>query len=503
MRKQFLLFVLLSLAPLLNLVKSRLPRIYRGCLLSGLPCSRALLFLLSLAPLLLCSPAVVLSQQRWTRTYGGPSNDYGSSVQQTQDGGYIVAGTYDIYGANPQVYLVKTNASGDTLWTRNYGGASNEEGWSVRQTSDGGYVVAGYTGSFGNGWQVYLIKTNASGDTLWTRIYGGAASEECYSVQQTQDSGYVIAGNTASFGNQSQVYLIKTNSSGDTLWTRTYGGTNNDMGYSVQQTSDAGYIVAGEASSFGNGRQVYLVKTNATGDTLWTRTYGGASTDFGYSVQQTQDSGYVIAGSTTSFGNGYQVYLVKTNATGDTLWTKTYGGMSDDPGKSVQQTTDGGYIIAGYTNSFGNGEQVYLIKTNVSGDTLWTKTYGGPSNDYGSSVQQTQDGGYIVAGTYDIYGANPQVYLIKTDANGNVGVADNGSSRLTPYASRLTVSPNPFTSFATLPGYEAERFNLYNISGRQVGMYKGDRIGEGLSPGVYFIRPLNRDSRPVRIVKVR
>jgi len=237
-RKKYLLFVLLSPAPLLNLVKSRLPRIYRGCLLSGLPCSRALLFIL-----LLCTPALVFSQQRWERTYGGPNVEWGYSVQQTSDGGYIVAGysgSFPVFG----IYLLKTNASGDTLWTRTYGGLSWDQGNSVQQTSDGGYIVAGYTHSFGhaNGWaDVWLIKTNASGDTLWTRTYGGTNGDQGYSVQQTSDGGYIIAGWTNSFGAGGyDVYLIKANASGDTLWTKTYGGTNDDYGNSVQQTSDGG-----------------------------------------------------------------------------------------------------------------------------------------------------------------------------------------------------------------------------------------------------------------------
>ena len=504
-RKKYLLFVLLSPAPLLNLVKSRLPRIYRECLLSGLPCSRALLFIL-----LLCTPALVFSQQRWERTYGGTNDDWGNSVQQTTDGGYIIAGgTYSFGVGNHDVYLIKTNASGNTLWTRTYGGTSEDDGIFVQQTTDGGYIVAGYTNSFGaDSEDVYLIKTNASGDTLWTRTYGGTNQDEGWTVQQTSDGGYIIAGYTNSFGaGLYDVYLIKTNASGDTLWTKTYGGTNWDYGSSVQQTSDGGYIIAGGTKSFGAGLyDVYLIKTNASGDTLWTRTYGGTRGDDGFSVQQTSDGGYVIAGGTYSFGaGGMDVYLIKANALGDTLWTRAYGGTNSDFGQSVQQTSDGGYIVAGYTYSFGAGWfDVYLIKTDANGGTLWTKTYGGTDYDAGYSVQQTQDGGYIIAGCTGSFGAGSRdVYLIKTDANGNVGVENNPSSRLTSYASRLTAFPNPFVSFASVPGHETERFNLYDVSGRQVGMYKGDRIGEGLSPGVYFLRSEGKAAKPFRIVKLR
>jgi len=398
-------------------------------------------------------------------------------------------------------FLLVSLSNGDTLWTRNYGEASYDLGYSVQQTQDTGYIVAGYTGSFGNGYQVYLVKTDASGDTLWTRNYGGSSGDRGYSVRQTQDGGYIVAG----YGDSFQVYLIKTNASGDTLWTRTYGGSSGEMGFSVQQTSDGGYIVAGVTASFGNSDQVYLIKTNAFGDTLWTRTFGGTGDDVGWSVQQTSDTGYIVAGWTNSFGNGYQIYLIKTNASGDTLWTRTYGGTSSDYGYSVQQTSEGGYIVAGYTGSFGYGTQVYLIKTNATGDTLWTRTYGGTGNDEGWSVQQTLDGGYIVAGQTTSFGNGYQVYLIKTDANGSSGVEESrqGDKGTRGQGERLRATPNPFTSFATLPGHEAERFSLYDISGRKVGIFRGDRVGEGLAPGVYFLRTENGAAKPLRIVKVR
>ena len=216
---------------------------------------------------------------------------------------------------------------------------------------------------------------------------GGAADDWAYSVQQTADGGYIVAGYTNSFGaGDYDFYLVKTNSQGDTLWTRTYGGSDDDWAYSVQQTADGGYIVAGYTYSFGAGDDdFYLVKTNSQGDTLWTRTYGGSGDDEAYSVQQTADGGYIVAGYTSSFGAGSgDFYLVKTNSQGDTLWTRTYGGSGYDGAYSVQQTADGGYIVAGYTGSFGAGsDDFYLVKTNSQGDTLWTRTYGGSSNDDG------------------------------------------------------------------------------------------------------------------------
>jgi hypothetical protein len=446
----------------------------------------------------------VFAQQRWEKTYGGAGNDWGQSVQQTQDAGFIVAGRTNSFGNGLQVYLIKVNATGDTLWTRTYGGTNADEGFSVQQTADTGYIIAGESYSFGNAEQVYLIKTNALGDTIWTRTYGGTSFDEGSSVKQTMDGGYVVAGWTSSFGNSSQVYLIKTNASGDTLWTRTYGDVGDDNGSSIQQTSDTGYIVAGSTTSFGNLGQVYLIKTNASGDTLWTRTYGGADYDIGRSVQQTTDGGYIITGETYSFGNLYQVYLIKTNASGDTLWTRTYGGPNDDLGYSVQQTSDGGYIVAGRSDGFGNGVQVFLVKTNASGDTLWTRTHGGAGEDLGYFVHQTTDGGYIVTGWSDSFGNGWQVYLIKTDSLGrSTGVEETAESGGQKLEIRITPTPNPFTSFATLSGHSSDRFALYDISGRRVGVYRGDRIGEGLRAGVYFLKAEGGKGKALRIVKLR
>jgi hypothetical protein len=440
------------------------------------------------------NPAV--AQLTWQRKYAGTICSEGRSVQQTSDGGYIIVGGFSLN--RWKVYLIKTNASGDTLWSRYYQRYEDNEGFSVQQTSDGGYIITGRTGWLGRNeshYYAYLVKTNLYGDTLWTKTYGRGGYDEGYSVQQTTDGGYIIAGN-----NNSDAYLIKTDASGDTLWTRTYGGTGYDKGFSVQQTSDGGYIVAGYTDSYLIGiYDIYLIKTNSTGDALWTKIFGGPGNDYCYSVQQTSDGGYVLAGYTTPFGNGKQVYLIKTDASGDTLWTRTYGGTGNEEGYSVQQTTDGGYIIAGSTSSGGAGcSDVYLVKTNASGDPLWTRTYGGTGPDNGYFVRQTWDGGYIIAGSL---GRGPDsvyvdVYAIKTDANGNVrgGWGGRGS---------LKAVPNPFVSYTSVPGCLWERFKVYDIMGRMVGTYQGDRIGEGLGSGVYFLKEESGTGAMVRVVKLR
>ena len=359
----------------------------------------------------------------WTKTFGGSNTDCGKSVQQTDDGGYIIAGYTSSYGAGADnVYLIKTDAEGYEQWSQTFGGNSVDYSESVHQTSDGGYIVAGYTYSYGAGYyDVYLIKTNAHGNQQWYQTYGGSDWDYGYSVQQTNDGGYIVAGWTSSYGaGYGDVYLIKTDAGGNQQWYQTFGGNGWDYGYSVQQTNDGGYIIAGTTYTFGAGEgDAYLIKTDTEGFQQWSRTYGGGADDWGWSVQQTSDGGYIIAGWTISFGLGnYDVYLVKTDASGNQQWYQTYGGIDWDHSFSIQQTSDGGYIIAGTTDSYGAGEtDVYLIKTNTSGIEQWSQSLGGNDDDYGYCVQQTSDSGYVITGYTESYGAgNLDVWLIRLDA---------------------------------------------------------------------------------------
>jgi hypothetical protein len=357
----------------------------------------------------------------WSRTFGGSAGDRGYSVQQTTDGGYIIAGETASYGAGSiDVWLIKTDANGDSLWSRTFGGSDADLAYSVRQTSDEGYILTGYTSSYGAGDNdVWLIKTDADGNSLWSRTFGGSADDRGYGVQQTIDGEYILTGYTSSYGAGSQdVWLIKTDANGDSLWSRTFGGDPDDRAYTVQQTSDSGYIIAAATRSYGPGPwDFWLIKTDANGDSLWSRTFGGSSSDVGKSAQQTSDGGYIIVGFTMSYGAGSSdVWLIKTDTNGDSLWSRTFGGSLADAGQSVQQTSDGGYIVTGYTTSFGGGfYDVWLIKTDAYGDSLWSRTFGGSSEDRGESVQQTTDGGYIIGGHTWSYGAGSgDFWLVKT-----------------------------------------------------------------------------------------
>jgi hypothetical protein len=457
-----------------------------------------------LAAVLLLVPVTAFAQPSWERIYGGPGYEEARCARQTADGGYIVAcGVNDTLVSNHDIWLIKTDAQGETLWTRLYGGPDADVVYSVRQTTDSGYILAGYTDSYGSGGQVYLIKTNASGDVTWSRLYGGADRDAASDVAQTVDGGYIVAGYTSSFGDSSQAYFIKTNASGDSVWARVLGGTGQDWANSVQQTADSGYIAAGGSLSFGNLGQAYLIKLTPDGSPEWSKVYGGAGDDYAYSVQQTADGGYIFVGVTTSFGSDAQVYLVKTNASGDTLWTRNMGGADGDGGSYVQQCRDSTYIITGETYSYGNGGQVYLIKTNLSGDTLWTPTFGGGANERSSTVQQTTDGGYVIAGMSTSFGNRYQAYLIKTEADGMVGV-DETPHRPTgaAEANAATIIRGALVRAAVRQNTEY-RAELLDAAGRRVmELQAGANEVSGLAPGVYFIRGAQAQAQAQAIRRV-
>jgi hypothetical protein len=355
--------------------------------------------------------------QKWERTYGGAH--FARSVEQTSDGGYVFAGYVNFHaGTLLDAYLAKTDPSGTLLWEKAFGGADIDMAECVQQTSDGGYVLVGETESYGAAnYDVYLVKTDASGNLVWQKTFGDSGTDTGYSVKQTSDGGYIVVGNTYKYGGFTNVYLIKTDSSGNLTWQKGFGGADYEWGYSVQQTSDGGYIIGGATDSYGaGGTDAYLVKTDSSGNLVWQKTFGGGGTEYAFEVPHTSEGGYIFAGETGTGPGLYDGYLVKTDSSGNLVWQKTYGGTDEDTLNSVQQTRDGGYIAAGVTSSFGQEGLAYLVKTNPSGNLQWQKVYGDTGHDGATSVRQTSDGGYIMAG---FAGNTGIIFLIKTDTQGN------------------------------------------------------------------------------------
>jgi len=379
----------------------------------------------------------------WSKVFGGTGNDPPSgNIVQTSDGGYAIAGDTNSFGAGGlDAWLVKTDAFGNIEWNKTYGGPLEDSGYDMVQTKDGGYAIGGYTYSFGAGMNdFWLVKTNSTGDLHWSKSYGGVGSELGAVVIQTSDGGYAIVGNTNSSGAGGfDVWVVKTNSIGDMMWNKTYGGSGNDYGNTMVQTTDGGYALAGRTAAFGaSNTDFLLIKTDLTGNMQWNKTYGGGTgANYAYSMVQTSDGGYALAGRTNSFGAvGIDAALLKTDTSGTLQWIKTFGGNGTDYALHMDQTTEGGYVIAGYMTPVGTlAPDAYFVKTDALGNTLWTKTYGGSRADIAWDLIQTNDGGYAIAcsttsfgfGTSGIYDA----YLIKTDIELGLTQVDSTSNSIT------------------------------------------------------------------------
>ncbi|HLG35447.1 MAG TPA: T9SS type A sorting domain-containing protein [Bacteroidia bacterium] len=387
----------------------------------------------------------VFPQIIFQKTIGGSNDDKAHAVRQTADGGYIVAGSTKSFGAGDEdIYLVKADSAGNVSWTKTFGTTAIERANDVEQTADGGYIIGGLTAvSIPGNWNFYIVKTDSSGNYLWSKSFGGTGSEDCRSIKQTTDGGYIMTGMESSNGpGAGDVFVVRTDSNGNLLWSNTYGEILPDEGYDIAQTTDGNYIIAGIAYSFtfSGYNSIYLLKINTSGYLLWSKVYYTPDIhNFAYSVCATADGGCIVAGETLDLSAGIErVLVIKTNANGIVQWSKTFGGADYEAGFGVWKTGDGGYIIGGATWSFGaSSGDMYLIKTNATGNVTWSEILGGPSLDECFSVRPSKDGGYILAGI-----SNNDISLIKTNANGISGCYD---STIT------SIVTNPSILFANVP----------------------------------------------------
>jgi hypothetical protein len=347
----------------------------------------------------------------WTRYYGGEYQDYGRCVVQTTDGGYAIAGETNSFGGLWDFYLVKTYPNGTLQWDRTYGTTSDWEGaYSLVQADDGGYAMAGYDylvfPPMYSNYNYRLVKTDPDGNSVLIRTYGEfwPDDEKAYSIIQTSDGGYAMVGdtdyNTAGYYD---AWLLKVSFDGGIQYPTTslYGGTGGDHAYSVIQVTGDNYVIAGSTASYGvSSTEAWLIFADADGNPQWNQTYGGTGAEVAYSVIQTSDGGYALAGNTYSYGaGGSDFWLVKTDSVGNVQWNRTYGGELGEGAYSVVQTSDGGYALAGVTNSFGAGYQdFWLVRTDSNGNMRWNKTIGGPDYDTAYCMIQASDGGFVLAG---------------------------------------------------------------------------------------------------------
>jgi hypothetical protein len=377
-------------------------------------------FVLSLCLVALVGGAAQASEPTtlWEKEYGGPYNDAANWVENVSGGGFILVGntttTDSTWG---DISMIRMNPWGDTLWTRQYGGSDGESAEGVCETPDGGFVVAGLTNSYGAGSaDLYVLRTDSNGDTLWTRTYGGTGYDAAYGIDLAHGGGYVIAGNIDLGGGDIDVYLVRIDENGDTLWTNTYGGSAVDWAMRVRRTSDGGYIMAGETRSFVDPiGDAYLVKVDSLGVLEWHQWYGGTGIEVAYDVRQNPSGGYMAVGYTNSAGAGSSdFYLIKAHDNGDSIWTRTYGGADYDRAASIVIATDYNFVIAGSTRSYGAGSMdAYVMKVGQTGDLIWDETYGGADYDDGYCIQETPDEGFVLCGRKSVGGMIYQAYAVR------------------------------------------------------------------------------------------
>ena len=363
----------------------------------------------------------------WEDSFGGRGADGGNDVLGTSDGGYISVGYTNAYGSGKNdVWIIKTDFNGEKQWSRVYGGKLDDYGWGVTESDDGGYVIAGETFSFGSGQSdIYLLKIDSNGNMKWNTTFGGLAEDVAYSVVNSNDGGFIVAAQTKSYGKGgSDGMIVKFDSKGIKQWNRLFGGKGLDYLKSITVDSLKGYILAGGSRSFNDGdNQGWVLSVNNDGYPRWEKTYGDVGEDGFNMITRTKDGGFVAVGSSASFfSKGMKdVIMIKLDSAGQKLWMNLYGGRENDIGNAVNECKDGGFIIAGETTSYGKGKSdILLIKTDQLGIEKWKTTVGSVGVDIGNSVQELTKGGYIISGTSTISNLSFDSILIKTDKQGKV-----------------------------------------------------------------------------------
>jgi len=487
---------------------------------------------------------------QWQKSLGGTLIDQANSIQQTMDGGYIVAGhtqsnDSDVTGnhGNSEYWVVKLDSMGTIQWQKCLGGSMGEEANSIQQTTDSGYIIAGSSSSNDgdvtnnnsiNNVDFWVVKLSSMGTIQWQKCMGGSRSDVAYSIQQTMDGGYAVAGSSGS--NDSDVtgnhgmqdyWVVKLDTNGTIQWQKSMGGSGGDAAFSICQTMDSGYIVAGMSNSIdgdviGNinfGNNYWVVKLNSMGTIQWQKILGNGSARAN-SIQQTTDSGYIVAG--TALGNGYDVsgnrgvydfWVVKLNSTGTIRWQKCMGGSDQEWANSIRQTTDGGYVVAGFAESNDSdltsnngGMDYWVVKLNSNASIEWQQNLGGSLDDYATSIWQTSDTGYIVAGRsksndFDVTGNNGNwdYWIVK------LGWTITGIPEIINPVSDFKVNPNPVSRSAeisfSLNQSEHISVAVYDIAGRIVRILFDDKLAPGnhqlqwnlkegqvVADGIYFLK---------------
>ena len=404
------------------------------------------LYLIFIVNIILLTSRLIAQPITFEKIYHHNWQQSSRDIVETSDGGYIIVGfTENSILDDMNAYILKTNANGDTLWTKSYGGPEPEYVYQILPYQNN-YFIIGYSQSFGGGdYDVYLLKINQDGDTLWTKTYGGWGNEEGREIVLTADNHLVFVGSSNSADlDDLDIFITKIDLDGNEIWTKYFGGSEKEFGNCIKLCNDGGFIIGGETFSYdiGDG-DAYLIRTNANGDTLWTKTYGGNLADEIKSIICNSDGTYTMAIRDSSTGSGdIDVEVMKTNSQGTIIWDKVYGSYDKDTPKTIYPTNDNGYIVGAITRSFGLiNPDMWLLKLNADGDSIWTRRFGLYDHEHCHAAKQSSDGGYLSVGHSRSYSPNREfeIMFVKLDED---GMLQSSNSKLVE-EDEMKVYPNP------------------------------------------------------------
>jgi hypothetical protein len=459
------------------------------------------IFPISLLILVFLSTLGSKAQTYFQKVYqSSPYNQEGMDVVSMPDGGYLIAGyTTNSTANDADIMVIKTDAFGSKIWSKTYGGAKPDFPYHMLPTNDGNYFIIGYSQSYGGGdVDILLLKIDASGNQKWLKTYGGTGNDQGRDIIATADGNYMIVGSSNSYGLTNQnANLIKIDTAGVVKWNKTYGGNSDDFGNSVKQCNDGGFIMLGQTFSYGVGNgDAYLIKTAANGDTLWTKTFGGLLSDEGVYVTANNDNTFTfVIRDSSNVGKDIDIRIVKTDVSGNLTWSKTYGGYKKDTPKMIQPTSDGGYVVAGHSRSFGwINPDMWILKLNNTGDTTWTKHYGGNNHEHCYVVREQIDGSYIAVGKTESFGPDMDPIFLKLNMNGNLitGIEEQIIS-----SNDIDLYPNPNEGILNidLTNFKAIKITVTDILGVEIYRRELNNNEENINiklydkkPGVYFVK---------------
>lgn len=482
---------------------------------------------------------------QWTKGIGGQQNDYAYCIRETVEGNLVVVGSSNssadmpgAHGLGYDVFAALLSPSGTPIWGRAFGGNDEDYGFAIRQTPDSGFIIAGATRSTdgdvsgGHGdFDMWVLKISPAGDVQWQTTIGGGLADYAYDIQVTADSGYIVAGRSGSSDGDLtannggfDMCIVKLSRTGAIQWQKSLGGSNDENGASVSQTSDGGFIVAGDTYSSDadvtgsrGGEDYWVIRLSPSGSVLWKKCYGGTGAEYAQCVRQTPDGGFIVTGGsnsnngdvTGSIGGG-DIWMLKLSATGTIEWQTSTGSESADVGNSVEVTADSAYLITGYVSAL-NGDvtefhgqgDYWLVKMSRTGHLLWQKCVGSLGNENATSGIQLHDGSFAVVG---------HTTILAADWPGTVGIRINmfvvkfglaNGIEDEKYVSGIFISPNPCVEAVTISGIETAEILVHDVAGREMIHTRGNKIDFGkLQPGLYFVSVFGEDGELLKCIRL-